>query len=1404
MNVTPPTLRNLICIGLLGLSFSLYASEVRVGVYENEPKIFTAADGKPSGILIDLLKEIASKEDWQLTYVPCEWDACLKKLEAGDIDLMPDVAHSETRAQKFDFHATPALHSWSQIYRREGVAIYSILDLKGKRIALLGEGIQEDAFKAMLSSFNIDAQLIRTKNMNDAFLLTQTGQADAVIANHYFGDYHKQDYQLSETPILFQPVSMFYGTAQGRRPDLLQGIEDTLSVWHNDPGSPYFDILKRWEAHPPERFIPSYAWNVLASITALMLASLAGVLFLRRQIRIKRQELSASNSQLQATLDAIQDSIFEVGLDGRFYSYHSARHDLLAAPPEVFLGKTIAGVLPPDVAEIAMSGIREAMVNGRSEGKEYALPLPSGKHWFELSIARKQVPNESEPRFIALAHDITRRKTDEAKILRLTKLYAALSQCNQAIVRCDDEAELFQLLCQIAVQYGGMRMAWIGKLDQTTRSIVPVAAYGHGTEYLENIDISTDADKPSGRGPTGTAVREDSPFWCQDFQHDPTTAAWHERGAQFAWAGSASLPLHQSGAVIGSFTLYADEINAFDQAAQNLLTEMALDISFALDRFAQQTQRTALERQLAENHALIQMASKLARIGGWALELSPEPRVIWSDEVCDIHEEPHGTQPTLEQAIQFYVPEYQPRIQELVEKCIQDGTPFDEELQLITATGKRIWVRAMGQALRDDNGGIIRIQGAFQDISLIKLAEEEKLSSEVRYHLLFESMSSGFALHDIICDANGEPVDYRFLEANPAFEKLTGLKAKDIIGRTVREVIPTVEDFWIERYGQVALKGVATNFEYSAAGLSKDFEVFAYSPKHGQFATLFSDITERLQMQQSLLKLSMAVEQSPASVVITDLDANIQFANQTFSNTTGYSLDELRGKNPRILQSGKTPKQTYDDMWAHLTRGENWQGELINRRKDGSEYIESATISPVHQADGRITAYLAIKEDITAKKQTEERIERLAHFDQLTGLPNRTLLNERFNYAASLAQRNGEQLTVMFIDLDHFKNINDTLGHSIGDKLLMEVALRLKHALREQDTISRQGGDEFILVLPGTDENGAAHTASKLMKAISEPYTIAHHEMVATPSIGIAIYPNDGESFEILLKNADTAMYRVKQQNRNDFCFFTQEMQAHSVRTLELSNALRHALARDQLSLHYQPQISIEDGHVIGVEALLRWQHPELGAISPAEFIPIAENSGRIIQIGEWVLRTATKQLKTWMDSGLPPMMMAVNLSAVQFRHPSLSEVITNILDEFDLPPEYLELELTEAVAMDDPQAAVKVMDKLHEQGIRMSIDDFGTGYSSLNYLKRFKVYKLKIDQSFVRDITHDSEDKALVTAIINMAASLGMQTIAEGVETGGQLAFLRLRGCDEVQGYYFSKPLPADELAAYIRNQTL
>lgn len=436
---------------------------------------------------------------------------------------------------------------------------------------------------------------------------------------------------------------------------------------------------------------------------------------------------------------------------------------------------------------------------------------------------------------------------------------------------------------------------------------------------------------------------------------------------------------------------------------------------------------------------------------------------------------------------------------------------------------------------------------------------------------------------------------------------------------------------------------------------------------------------------------------------------------------------------------------------------------------------------------------------IRERKRAEERFEHLAHHDSLTGLPNRILFHDRLHLAMIEAKRRQQSAAVMFLDADRFKTINDTLGHDVGDDLLKQIAARLTSCLRAGDTISRLAGDEFALVLPGIENiDHTRHLAQRLLACFGEPFLIKEQQIFITASIGVTHYPSDAISVEGLLKNADTAMYRAKDAGRNNFQFYSADMHAHAVKRLRMENALRGATGRNELVLHYQPLVDIKSGQVKGMEALLRWNHPELGLVPPLDFIPLAEESGLIIPIGEWVLRTACTQARAWQDAGLPPLRLSVNLSARQFQK-DLVGMVASILEETGLEPKYLELELTESVVMDNPEKAVATLDALDQMGVRLSIDDFGTGYSSLSYLKRFPIDTLKVDRSFVRDIPSDTDDMLITTGIIGLAHSLGIQVVAEGVETAAQLSFLRTQNCDAMQGYYFSKPLPASTFAQFL-----
>jgi len=545
--------------------------------------------------------------------------------------------------------------------------------------------------------------------------------------------------------------------------------------------------------------------------------------------------------------------------------------------------------------------------------------------------------------------------------------------------------------------------------------------------------------------------------------------------------------------------------------------------------------------------------------------------------------------------------------------------------------------------------------------------------------------------------------------------------------------------------------------------------------------------------------LSGIVGGTSDAVYVKDLQGRYLLVNPATVAFLGKPADQILGNTDEQLFSAQSAARVRQHDQSVMRTGRTQTSEEHVTLPDGREALFQSTKGPLLDRTGRASGIFGISRDVTERKQAEERIEHLAHYDVLTGLPNRAHLDERASQAILQAQCGGHKLAVMFLDLDRFKDINDSLGHSIGDALLVMLARRLRLTLRADDVVARLGGDEFIFLLHGDDAAALPRVAQKILDMVAEPFAIDQHELAVSGSIGVALYPQDGKDLEALVRCADVAMYRAKQNGRNGYSFFTSDLEDEAVRRLQIINALRHALENHELSVHYQPQFDARDGAIIGAEALLRWQHPALGSVSPAEFIPAAEESGLMLPIGEWVLRQAVRQMKTWLDQGMEPFVMAVNLSAAQFRHPDLPQLVGSILMQEQLAPEFLELELTEGAAMHDPPAAIAVMDQLHERGVRMAIDDFGIAYSSLSYLKKFKIYKLKIDQSFVHDIGTDPEDRAIVAAIVNLARGLGLRTIAEGVEHPAQLEYLREHGCDEIQGFYYSRPLTAEQFEAFV-----
>ncbi len=754
--------------------------------------------------------------------------------------------------------------------------------------------------------------------------------------------------------------------------------------------------------------------------------------------------------------------------------------------------------------------------------------------------------------------NISERKADHATILRHTQLYAALSQCNKAIVHCTGEEELFQEVCRVAVGFGGMKMAWIGMTDNVTQMVRPVSSFGDDTDYLGGLQISVDVASPFGHGPTSTAIRENQPFWCQDFMHDPLTVLWHERAARAGLAASASLPLHREGKVIGAFTLYSGEVHSFDESARNLLVEMAGDISFALGNFAHKSQNTRAQAEIIFKNTLLQT---------------------------------------------------------------QQDTSLDAILMV------------------DENARIITY--------------------------------------------------------NQQFIELWRIPAQMVSARLDAPVLQTVAE------------------------------------------------------------------------QVTDPEAFVARIRYLYAHREEKSHTEI------ALKDGRT----------------------IDRYS-----------APVIGADGKYYGRIWYFRDITERKQAADEIERLAFYDPLTSLPNRRLMNDRLQHALAASARHHNYGAILFIDLDNFKTLNDTKGHNIGDLLLIEVAKRLQACMREGDTVARIGGDDYVVILealnmePTQAATQAENVGEKILAIISRLYSLQGYQYHCTASIGISMFHNHDSTVDELLKRADAAMYRAKAGGHNGLRFYDADMQAALEDRMALEKDLHLALAENQLKLYYQMQVE-HRAHIVGAEALIRWQHPQLGLLSPMQFIPLAEESGLILLIGQWVLDTACAQLKQWETNPLArDLQLSVNVSARQFRQPDFVEQVRQTLHRHGLIRHQLKLELTESLVLDNVEDTIVKMRALGKLGILFSMDDFGTGFSSLAYLTQLPLDQLKIDQSFVRNIGVKHTDAVIVQTIIGMADNLGMDVIAEGVETEEQRAFLQQHGCGLCQGYLFGRPVPVEEFEASLK----
>ena len=939
------------------------------------------------------------------------------------------------------------------------------------------------------------------------------------------------------------------------------------------------------------------------------------------------------------------------------------------------------------------------------------------------------------------------------------------------------------------------------------------------------------------------------------------------------------------------------------------------------------TDMKAREAALRASQESLANAQRIAHVGNWDLNASTN-EFTWSDEIFRIlGHPPQAFEPRYEDFLDACHPDDRAMVQQAIDAALYRKSAYEIEHRIIRPDGTVRWVEQNGEVLFREDGMPARMTGTVQDTTQRKQAELAVEKAEKRFRLAFETGPDAMMISRLD--------DGLLIDVNQGFSEITGFSRDQAVG------IKSIDlGFWAnaddrERFLESLRRdGVLHNAEFtfrSADGAPRTGLVSARIFELDGERLLLSvvrDIDALKRTEQELRKLSRAVEESAASVLITDKDGVIEYVNRRFTEVTGYSRDEAVGRTPSLLKSGELTPEDYRELWSHILSGRLWHGEFCNRRKDGRLYWASALISPIRMPDGAITHFVGIQEDIsdrkrsedalraseerfrglvegsvlgividregrplfanatyakmfgferpedililpsldalyhpqdvglvrryraarfaglaapeeyefrglrqdgtvvwirahvklvswnrqpavqstvvdiTKQKEYEEQLHRQANYDTITDLPNRTLALDRLEKAVAHARRHGSGLGVLFIDVDHFKHINDTLGHALGDRFLREVARRIQGCLRQEDTVARLGGDEFTVILSDLrDGRDAEAVANKILETFTRRFLLDGQEAFSSASIGVALWPTDGDDPETMMRNADAAMYQAKERGRNTVHFFTQELNARALERVRMENHLRRGLQGEEFQLAFQPLVEVESGRVVGAETLLRWNSPTLGRVTPDRFIRLAENTGLIVPIGQWVLDTACRQVATWRAEGVCPLSLSVNISSRQFRGPALVDAVAQALESSGIPPAFLELEITESTLMDDLPQTQMMIDELKKLGVRLAVDDFGTGYSSLSYLSRFPLDTLKIDKSFIRDAPFDEVNAALVEAMIAMAHALGMRTVAEGVERREQLDFLRSRGCDVAQGYFFSAPVPHESLAACLRD---
>jgi diguanylate cyclase (GGDEF)-like protein/PAS domain S-box-containing protein len=1049
----------------------------------------------------------------------------------------------------------------------------------------------------------------------------------------------------------------------------------------------------------------------------------------------------------------------------------------------------------------------------------------------------------------------------ESELGRINRALRLLSAANQAMRNAASQIELLEELCRIIIEVGGYRFVWIGYAENDeTKTVTPVAQAGFDGGALSGSFISWDDTTPNGQGTAGTTIRSGQPCIIRSSATDERMSPWRETLLSRGFASLASFPLRFDD-ITAVLLIYSATENAFGEEECRLLQNLAADIGYSVSALRATESRDRTEAALRRSEAVLDRAQQIAHVGSWEWDLLTQEVRWSDQMYRVFGYEPGDVEPHRDAVIARTHPDDRDRVAENIRTLVQgEASSLEIDHRVVWEDGFVRHVHMQCEAEFHD-GRAARIIGSTQDVTAQVRREIEQQRTHRALRMLSAVTRAGreatteAALFQRVCEivvgtggysfawiagkehgpekraaalaGAGDPAMFARVSAGIVTWDENQPSGQGTVGRALRSGLPCIvrdvqTDPLFTSWREFALEmkfNACASFPLLVDG--KIEGALVINATDDSFGEAECDLLEDLagDIGHTLATLRAEAGRNEAEAALRRNEALLGRA-EALAHVGSWEWDmhaqalQWSEETYRILgfepyevepKTGLAMERTHPDDRAALKArlDDVVSGEALSAELDYRILLPNGDIRWVHvkvEMEYHDTGPLrmtGVLQDISERRAYETRLAEVASHDNLTGLPNRNLLNDRLGQALAHAHRNDGLVAVGFVDLDRFKVINDTLGHDAGDELLKEIARRLSGCLRGCDTVARQGGDEFVVVLTDLARaEDASIVAQKLLDALSPPMTLNGREIVPGASLGFAIFPQDGDNLQALLMAADKAMYSAKHAGRGQYRFYDPEMNRAAADWLEVGAELHHALERDEFELHYQPKVNLRTGAITGVEALIRWRSPDLGLVPPNKFIPILEETGLILEVGEWVIARACRQARLWQEQGLPPLRIAVNLSPRQFQQRDLAKRIRSLIDQPDFLPEYLELEITESMVMQNVERAIAMLEELRQLGVHIAIDDFGTGYSSLAVLKRFPVDCLKVDRSFVRDIPGDADDMAITRAVILLAHSMGLSVVAEGVETEAQRSFLVECGCDEMQGFLFSKPLPPAELA--------